>query len=60
LRGGTQYVPGDLTRGSSKGVKEYAGKNKAKLASTGGASVGSMIGLGKDFILNIFIRQERI
>lgn len=45
LRGGTQYVPGDLTRGSSKGVKEYAGKNKAKLASTGGASVGSFIGL---------------
>lgn len=42
---GYDYVPGDFTVGAVKGMGEYAGNNKQKLASAGGAGVASVIGM---------------
>ncbi len=42
---GSDYIPGDLTIGAAAAVGEYAGNNKHKLASAGGAGVASVVGM---------------
>ena len=42
---GRDYIPGDLAVGVATTGGEYVVNNKGKLASVGGSSVGSMVGL---------------
>ena len=43
--GGDGYVPGDFTVGAATAAADYTGRNKGKLASAGGAGMGSMVGM---------------